>query len=139
MNVGIWDLGLETWDLDLCGSFFACNTFNNLIIKMRKPFLEFLKEGIILFDGAMGTEVYTHGIYINTCFDELNLTKPKLITEIHKSYIKAGADAIETNTFGANIKKLQKFGLEKEAYKINYQGAKIARSAAGDDIYVAGS
>ncbi len=106
---------------------------------MRLPFLEFLKDNIVLFDGAMGTEIYNKGIFINTCYDELNITNPKLIKEIHRSYIEAGSDVIETNTFGANRLLLQKFGLEDKAYEINFQGAKIAREVAGDDIYVAGS
>ncbi len=106
---------------------------------MRKPFLEFVKDNIVLMDGAMGTEIYTRGIFINTCYDELNLTNPNLIKEIHRSYIKAGADLIETNTFGANRRKLQKYGLEKEIQAINYRGAKIAREIAGKEIYVAGS
>jgi methionine synthase / methylenetetrahydrofolate reductase(NADPH) len=106
---------------------------------MRKPFLEFVKNNIVLMDGAMGTEIYARGIFINTCYDELNLTNPKMIKEIHKSYVEAGADIIETNTFGANRIKLQKHALEEKVHAINYQGAKIAREVAGDDIYVAGS
>ncbi len=93
----------------------------------------------MLFDGAMGTEIYAKGYYINTCFDELNLSNPKLIKDIHRAYIDAGADVIETNTFGANRIKLQKHGLEKKTSVINYQGAMIAREIAGEDIYVCGS
>ncbi|GAB4318105.1 MAG: bifunctional homocysteine S-methyltransferase/methylenetetrahydrofolate reductase [Bacteroidales bacterium] len=106
---------------------------------MRKPFIDFIKENIVLFDGAMGTEIYNRGIYINTCYDELNLSRPNLIKEIHKSYIEAGADVIETNTFGANRLKLKKFGLEDRIYEINFAGASLARAVAGDDVYVAGS
>jgi methionine synthase / methylenetetrahydrofolate reductase(NADPH) len=106
---------------------------------MRKPFLEFVAETIVLMDGAMGTEIYSRGIFINTCYDHLNLTNPKLVREIHTAYLDAGADVIETNTFGANRIKLQKHGLEKEIQAINYQGAEIARKQAGEDIYVAGS
>ncbi len=106
---------------------------------MRIPFLEFLKDNIVLFDGAMGTEIYNKGIFINTCYDELNLSKPELIKEIHRSYVEVGADVLETNTFGANRLLLQKFGLEDKTYLINYQGVKIAREVAGEDVYVAGS
>jgi len=106
---------------------------------MRKPFLDFCKNNVVLFDGAMGTEIYARGYYINTCFDELNLSNPKLIKDIHLAYIEAGADVIETNTFGANRIKLQKHGLEKETSAINYQGALIAREIAGKEIYVCGS
>ncbi len=106
---------------------------------MRKNFIDHLKENIILFDGAMGTEIYNRGVFINRCFDELNLTKPVMIKEIHQKYIDAGADAIETNTFGANRLKLKKHGLEEDLTEINIRGAEIAREAAGEDIYVAGS
>lgn len=106
---------------------------------MRIPFLDYLKNNIVLFDGAMGTELYNRGVFINSCYDELNLTRPKLIQEIHKAYITAGADVIETNTFGANRLKLQKYGLEDKTYDINFRGATLAREAAGEDFYVAGS
>jgi len=106
---------------------------------MRLPFTEYLKDNLVLFDGAMGTELYNKGIFINSCYDELNLTRPQLIKEIHQSYVEAGADVIETNTFGANRLKLQKHGLEDKIYDINLEGAKIAREVAGNEIYVAGS
>ncbi len=106
---------------------------------MRIPFTEFLKNNIVLFDGAMGTEIYNKGIFINSCYDELNLTRPALIKEVHHKYIEAGADVIETNTFGANRLKLQKHGLEEKVYEINLKGANLAREAAGEDIYVAGA
>jgi homocysteine S-methyltransferase len=106
---------------------------------MRLPFKKYIKDNLVLFDGAMGTELYNRGIFINTCYDELNLTRPKLITEIHQAYIEAGADVLETNTFGANRLKLQKHGLEDKIYEINNTGAKLAREAAGENIYVAGS
>ncbi|MFO7866242.1 MAG: bifunctional homocysteine S-methyltransferase/methylenetetrahydrofolate reductase [Candidatus Aminicenantes bacterium] len=106
---------------------------------MRKPFMKFVDNNIVLMDGAMGTEIYARGYFINTCYDHLNLTNPQLIKEIHQAYLDAGADVIETNTFGANRIKLQKHGLEKEIQAINYQGAEIARQTAGENIYVAGS
>ncbi|MFW6140515.1 MAG: bifunctional homocysteine S-methyltransferase/methylenetetrahydrofolate reductase [Acidobacteriota bacterium] len=106
---------------------------------MRQPILDFIKDNIVLMDGAMGTEIYARGIFINTCYDELNLTNPKMVKEIHRSYIEAGADIIETNTFGANRIKLQKHSLKNKLHAINYQGAEIAREMAGDEVYVAGS
>jgi len=106
---------------------------------MREPFLDFTKENIALMDGAMGTEIYARGIFINTCYDELNLSNPKMIKEIHRSYMEAGADIIETNTFGANRIKLKKHSLKNKIHAINYQGAEIARETAGRDVYVAGS
>ena len=106
---------------------------------MRIPFSEFLKNNLVLFDGAMGTELYNRGIFINSCYDELNLSHPNVIKEIHMAYVRAGADVIETNTFGANRPKLLKYGLEDQLYDINLAGAKIAREAAGEDLYVAGA
>lgn len=106
---------------------------------MRKPFRERLEESTILFDGGMGTMLYSKGIYLNTCFDELNLTAPHLVTQVHEEFIRAGADVIETNTFGASSYKLEPFGLANKLHEINYRGAQLAREAAGDEIYVAGS
>ncbi|MEZ5196709.1 MAG: bifunctional homocysteine S-methyltransferase/methylenetetrahydrofolate reductase [Bacteroidales bacterium] len=106
---------------------------------MRIPFSEFIKDNLVLFDGAMGTELYNRGVFINSCYDELNLTRPRMIREIHEAYAQAGADVLETNTFGANRLKLQKHGLEDRLYEINNTGARLAREAAGDNIYVAGS
>ena len=83
--------------------------------------------------------LYNKGIYLNTCFDELNLSRSGIISEIHEEYIRAGADIIETNTFGANRYKLQKFGLEDKLGEINRMGGRIARETAGEDVYVAGS
>jgi homocysteine S-methyltransferase len=87
----------------------------------------------------MGTMLYNKGIYLNSCFDELNLSNPDTIKEIQQEYIKSGADIIETNTFGANRYKLKKFGLEDKVQDINRAGALIAREAAGKNIFVAGS
>ncbi len=98
-----------------------------------------MKETPLVFDGAMGTVIYERGVFINTCYDELNLTNPKLIKTIHSEYIDAGADVILTNTFGANKFKLEKYCIADKIYEINYQGAKIARDVACDNIYVLGS
>ncbi|MFQ5511697.1 MAG: bifunctional homocysteine S-methyltransferase/methylenetetrahydrofolate reductase [Candidatus Krumholzibacteriia bacterium] len=106
---------------------------------MARDFAQQLKERIILADGAMGTMVYSRGVFINTCFDELNLTRPGLVREIHEAYVQAGAELIETNTFGANRYKLGAFGVEDRIAKINQAGARLARESAGDDVYVAGS
>ncbi len=106
---------------------------------MALNFLTFLDENIVVFDGAMGTQLYAKGIYINRCFDELNISNPELIKEIHREYIQVDVDAIETNTFGANRIKLGKSGYEKMVREINYRGAKIAREEAGQRIFVAGS
>ncbi|HOT45931.1 MAG TPA: bifunctional homocysteine S-methyltransferase/methylenetetrahydrofolate reductase [Spirochaetota bacterium] len=103
-------------------------------------FLSMLGQGrAILFDGAMGTMIYDKGIYINQCFDNLNLTQPRLIEEIHAEYVKAGCDVLETNTFGANRVNLAKYALADKVREINVAGAALARSAGGTGILVAGS
>ncbi len=106
---------------------------------MERNFLKFLKNNVALFDGAMGTELYNRGVFINTCFDELNLSKPDMIRDIHTAYINAGANVIETNTFGANRIKLQKHGLEDKVERINREGVRLALEAAGDEAFVAGA
>lgn len=106
---------------------------------MTKDFREVLDERIVLADGAMGTLLYTKGVFINTCFDELNLTRPSLIQEVHREYLNVGAEVIETNTFGANRFKLAAFGLEDRVENVNQAGARLARKAAGRRAYVAGS
>jgi len=103
-------------------------------------FLSMLEQGrAILFDGAMGTMIYDKGVYINQCFDNLNLTQPRLIEEIHAEYVKAGSDVLETNTFGANRVNLAKYALAEKVRDINIAGAGLARSAGGSGILVAGS
>ena len=94
---------------------------------------------MLVCDGAMGTMLYGKGIFLNRCFDELNLTQPDLVAEVHQAYVRAGADVIETNTFGANRMKLGAFGLAERTHAINLQGARIARHAARDELYVAGA
>ncbi len=94
---------------------------------------------MLVCDGAMGTQLYAKGIFLNRCFDELNLTQPDLVADVHRDYVRAGADVIETNTFGANRFKLANFGLADSASLIARRGAEIARQAAGDLAWVAGS
>src|SRR5829696_3726514 len=106
---------------------------------MLTPFLDELDKRVLVCDGAMGTMLYARGIFLNRSFDELNLTQPVLVAEVHKDYVRAGADVLETNTFGANRVKLASFGLEDRVHAINAQGAKIARHAARDQVYVAGA
>src|SRR5205814_6897711 len=92
-----------------------------------------------MFDGAMGTMLYSKGIYINRSYDELNLVAADLVREVHSEYIRAGADIIETNTFGANVNKLLPYGLDGSAREINIKAARIAREAAGNRALVAGA
>jgi methionine synthase I (cobalamin-dependent)/5,10-methylenetetrahydrofolate reductase len=105
----------------------------------KTPFLQELDTRVLVCDGAMGTMLYARGIFLNRSFDELNLTQPDLVAEVHQAYVRAGADVIETNTFGANRVKLGAFGLSERVHEINAQGAKIARHAARDQVYVAGA
>jgi len=105
-----------------------------------KGFRERLQNNeVVVFDGGVGTYLYEKGIYINTCFDELNLTNPDIVSEVHREYVAAGADVIETNTFGANRFKLAPHGLEPKVFEINLKGAQLAKAAAGGEVLVAGS
>jgi methionine synthase / methylenetetrahydrofolate reductase(NADPH) len=92
-----------------------------------------------LFDGAMGTMLYGRGVYINRCYDELSVGQPELVRDIHRAYVKAGAEILETNSYGANRPKLARHGLEDRLEEINLKAAQIARSAAGDRACVAGA
>ncbi|HEX7829006.1 MAG TPA: bifunctional homocysteine S-methyltransferase/methylenetetrahydrofolate reductase [Thermoanaerobaculia bacterium] len=96
-------------------------------------------EHVYLFDGAMGTMLYSKGVFINRCYDELNVRNPEIVLEVHKQYVRAGAEILETNTYGANRVKLRGFGIEEELRDINVRAAEIARKAAGDNVYVAGA
>ena len=105
-----------------------------------RNFREILEsDGVYVFDGAVGTRFYDKGIYINRSYDELNLTSPDLVREVHSEYVKAGADIIETNTFGATRHRLQQYSLEGKLREINIAGAKLAREAASENVYVAGA
>ena len=106
---------------------------------VRAPFLEELERRVLVCDGAMGTMLYGKGIFLNRSFDELNLTQADLVAEVHQAYVRAGADVIESNTFGANRVKLGAFGLADRVHAINLQGARIARHAAREQVYVAGA
>nr|MDH3073082.1 bifunctional homocysteine S-methyltransferase/methylenetetrahydrofolate reductase [Bacillus velezensis] len=98
--------------------------------------LQDLEERILIGDGAMGTLLYSYGI--DRCFEELNVSKPEEIKRIHKAYVEAGADIIQTNTYGANFIKLSRYGLEDETKKINQEAVRIAR-ASSDGAYVLGT
>ena len=106
---------------------------------MKTPFLEELHDRVLVCDGAMGTMLYTKGVFINRSFDALNLTQPDLVSAVHQEYVRAGADVIETNTFGANPVKLETFGLGDQLSAINEAGVRIARRAARERAWVAAS
>ncbi|MDZ7378825.1 MAG: bifunctional homocysteine S-methyltransferase/methylenetetrahydrofolate reductase [candidate division KSB1 bacterium] len=106
---------------------------------MGQDFLTRLEQGVLVCDGAMGTMLYARGIYLNRCFDELNLSQPELVSEIHREYVSAGAQIIETNTFGANRFKLAPHGFDHLVGQINRAGAELARNVARDEVFVAGA
>src|ERR1700735_3105577 len=84
-------------------------------------------SGTVLCDGAMGSMLYGRGVFINRCYDELNVSQPDLIRAIHTEYLQAGAVVIETNTFGANAVRLERYGLEGRVWELNVAGVKLAR------------
>ena len=94
------------------------------------PIAEVLATRPLLADGAMGTVLYARGILISRCYDELNLSDPGLIQGIHEEYLQAGAEILETNTFGANRFRLGRHGLADKTSEINAAGVRIARQAA---------
>jgi homocysteine S-methyltransferase len=98
-------------------------------------------ESLVLFDGAMGTMLYAKGVFINQCYDELNVRSPDLVRDVHRAYVKAGAEVLETNSFGANRVKLAQFGLAAQTRELNRRAAELAREAAdqGHDVLVAGA
>jgi methionine synthase I (cobalamin-dependent)/5,10-methylenetetrahydrofolate reductase len=98
-----------------------------------------LEAKIIVADGAMGTMLYAKGIFINRCFDELNLSAPQLVKEIHQEYVRAGAEVVESNTFGGNRVRLAAFGFAEKLRAINEAGVRLAREAAGEKAFVAGA
>ena len=107
-----------------------------------KPFLERIQEGVVVCDGAMGTVLYSRGVFQTRCFDELNLSNPKLVQSVHREYLAVGSDMIETNTYGANRFKLQPHGFGDVVREVNRQGAAIARECAESvsrPVLVAGS
>src|ERR1041384_2920358 len=92
-----------------------------------------------VFDGAMGTMLYGRGVFVNVCYDELNLTQPGLVQEVHEAYVRAGAEILETNTFGANPVKLSAYGLEDRTQEINRAAVEIALRGAHGRAAVVGA
>jgi methionine synthase I (cobalamin-dependent) len=113
---------------------------------MQNRLTEIFGTRNVLCDGAMGTSLYARGVFINRCYDELNLSQPDLVRIVHEEYLQAGAEIIETNTFGANALRLQRYGLADRVADINRAGAEIARKAVSQradkrsgKCYVAGA
>jgi homocysteine S-methyltransferase len=104
-----------------------------------REFREQLSRRVMVADGAMGTQLYSRGVFINRCFDELNLSQPDLVRQIHAEYARAGAEILETNTFGGNRMRLAGFGMAEKLKAINQAGVRLAREAATEGIFVAGA
>src|SRR5207237_10560785 len=96
---------------------------------MTTTLRDLLDDGKVhVLDGAMGTMLYSKGFFLNVCYDELNVKQPKLIQEVHEAYVRAGAELLETNTFGANPVKLRTFGRADDTDQINRTAAELART-----------
>src|SRR5205807_4784314 len=107
---------------------------------MAADLLARIKQSAVLCDGAMGTLLYAKGIFINRSYDELNLSQPEMIRAVHHEYLQAGAEIIETNTFGANSFRLGRHSLADKVRDVNLAGARLAHEAAKSfDVWVAGS
>src|SRR5882757_2887661 len=116
------------------------STASCILKEMAGNFLERLSKSPVLCDGAMGTLLYSKGIFINQCYDELNVSQPELIRGIHHEYLQSGAEIVETNTFGANTFRLARHGMAERVREINMAGVRVARDAAKSfDVWVAGS
>ena len=102
-----------------------------------QEFREQLSRRVLVADGAMGTMLYARGVFINRCYDELNLSSPDLVRGVHAEYVKAGAEILETNTFGATRPRLGAFGAAERLREINRAGVRLAREAARDNVFVA--
>ena len=102
-------------------------------------FKDALLHRVLVADGAMGTALYAKGIFLNRCYDELNLSLPALIRDVHQDYLRAGAQILETNTYGANRKRLAGFGFAEKLRQINQAGVRIAKEVARDQAFVAGA
>src|SRR5438270_625263 len=122
------------------GTVLSIDRFGNVITNFSvAAFRKKLESKFIVADGAMGTMLYAKGVFINRCFDELNLSSPQLVKEIHQEYVRAGAEVIETNTFGSNRVRLGAFGIAEKLRGINETGVRLARDAAGEKAFVAGA
>jgi methionine synthase I (cobalamin-dependent)/5,10-methylenetetrahydrofolate reductase len=104
-----------------------------------QPFLDALREGVLVADGGMGTQLYERGVLYNVNYEELNLSRPEIVRRVHDDFLRAGAEVIESNTFGANAVRLGRQGLDDKVKAINLAAVTIAKNAAGDKAYVAGA
>ena len=107
--------------------------------KPERPILEAIQAGPLVLDGAMGTQLYERGVLYSACFEELNVSRPELVAKVHEDYLRAGAQIIESNTFGANAMRLEKYGLQSRVVEINEAAVGVARRAALGRAYVMGA
>ncbi len=106
---------------------------------MEKKFLDAIADGALVLDGAMGTQLYERGILYSVCYEELNVTRPELVRRVHEDYLRAGAQILETNTFGANAMRLEKYGLQSRVRELNLAAVNVAKEAAQGHAYIAGA
>src|SRR5438874_376545 len=109
------------------------------ITSRTQEFRDQLARRVLVADGAMGTMLYSRGVFINRCFDELNLSAADMVRQIHQEYVKAGAEILETNTFGATRQRLAAFGMAEKLADINRAAVRLAREAAKEGPFVAGA
>jgi methionine synthase I (cobalamin-dependent)/5,10-methylenetetrahydrofolate reductase len=103
-----------------------------------RPFLDAVRSSVLVVDGAMGTQLYERGVLYSACFEELNVSRPSLVSKVHEDYLRAGAQVLETNTFGANALRLEKYGLSGRVRELNLAGVRVAREVAAGQAYVLG-
>jgi homocysteine S-methyltransferase len=107
--------------------------------RTERPLLDAVHAGVLVTDGAMGSLLYERGVLYSACFEELNVSRPEIVSKVHEDFIRAGAQIIETNTFGANALRLEKYGLSSRVRELNAAGVRVARAAAGNQAYVIGA
>ena len=110
-----------------------------LLCRTDRPFLDAVRAQPLVLDGATGTQLYERGVLYSACFEELNASRPELVTRVHEDYLRAGAQVIESNTFGANALRLEKHGIASRVRELNAAGVRLARAAAGLNAYVVGA
>src|SRR4051812_29700093 len=107
--------------------------------RSRRGFLDAIRRGVLTLDGGMGTQLYERGVLFNVNYEELVVSRPELVQKIHEDYVRAGAQVIETNTFGGNRVRLARHGLEDRVRELNVAAVALARKAAADRAYIAGA
>src|SRR6185295_18620883 len=125
---------------DLAHGLLRVRTSKVIIWTVTVTFRSLLQDGRVhVFDGAMGTMLYGKGFFLNVCYDELVIKQPKMVLEVHEAYVRAGAEVLETNTFGANPANLCFYKDAENTEKINRAAVELARKAAGGRVSVAGA